>query len=256
MPFKCPGAPQKVAYLTADHLRRKGLLEGCNLHFLTHGPSIFGVPYFAKKLVKVAERYDIDVHYQHNLTSIDGAAKQASFEVVGGEGSAEKITMDFDMIHVTPPQGPSDLIRSGGLANEAGWVDVHDNTLQHTKYPNIFALGDAASTPNSKTAAAIRKQAPVVIRNLLQMMEGGDPEPNYDGYASCPLVTAYGKVILAEFIYGGKVTPTLPLLDPGKERLIGWWTKKTGLPIMYWNYMLKGHEWFLSHNKSWEDPES
>ena len=125
--------------------------------------------------------------------------------------------------------------------------------MQHTKYPNVFALGDAASTPNSKTAAAIRKQAPVVVSNLLHVMDGGTLEPAYDGYASCPLITAYGKVILAEFIYGGKVTPSLPLLDPAKARRIGWWAKKTALPIMYWDYMLQGREWFFAHDKTWED---
>ncbi len=254
MPFKCAGAPQKIAYLTADHLRRQGLLQQCELHFLTQAPSIFGVPYFAKRLVGVAARYEIEVHYQHNLTSIDGEARTATFDVVDAEGASQKTTMSFDMIHVTPPQGPSELVRTSDLANAAGWVDVDQNTLQSTKYANVFALGDVCSAPNSKTAAAIRKQAPVVVRNLCQRMEGREPSPDYDGYASCPLVTAYGKVILAEFVYGGKVTPSLPLLDPGKERSIGWFAKKSALPIMYWDYMLKGRELFFAHNKNWQEP--
>ena len=127
-------------------------------------------------------------------------------------------------------------------------MDVHQGSLQHAKYANIFALGDAGSTPNSKTAAAVRKQAPVVVRNLLRLIDGDNAlEDTYDGYASCPLTTAYDKVIMAEFCYGGKVTPTLPL-DPRKERWVNMWIKKTGLPIFYWNYMLKGFEMFPGHN--------
>ena len=247
LPFKCPGAPQKIAYLAADHLKKRGILGDCNLHFLLHAPNMFSVPLFAPELAKVAARYGINTHFQHNLVAIDGDAKRATFEVVGGEKKGETVTMDFDMIHVTPPQLPPAAVKSSPLANEAGFVDVHQNSMQHTKYKNVFGLGDAGSTPNSKTAAAVRKQAPVVVCNLLHLIDGGTLEEGYDGYASCPLTTAYGKVMIAEFIYGGKVTPTFPL-DPRKERWTYWWVKTTGLPFMYWNYMLKGREWFFKHD--------
>ncbi len=255
LPFKCPGAPQKIVYLAADYLQRKGILGDCNLHFLTHGPAMFAVPLFAAELEKVAAQWGIDVHFQTNLVAVDGNAKQATFEVVGGEREGEQLSMDFDMLHVTPYQSPPAVIRTSALANEAGWVDVHQHTMQHTRYDNVFGLGDAGSTPNSKTAAAVRKQAPVVVSNLFKLIDGGILDEGYDGYGSCPLTTAYGKVILAEFTYGGKVTPTFPL-DPRKERRSMWWVKKTGLPIMYWNYMLKGYEWFFAHDTDYEASEA
>ena len=253
LPFKCPGAPQKIAYLAAHHLQKKGMLKDCDLHFLPHGPAMFAVPLFAKELEKVAARYGINVQFQHNLVAVDGENKTATFEVVGGDKEGEKITMEFDMLHMTPPQSPPAAIKSSPLANEGGWVDLNQNTMQHTKYSNVFGLGDAGSTPNSKTAAAVRKQAPVVVRNLMILINGGQLDEGYDGYASCPLTTAYGKVIMAEFIYGGKVTPTFPL-DPRKERWLNWWIKVTGLPIFYWDYMLKGHEWFFEHNTDYVEP--
>ena len=161
--------------------------------------------------------------------------------------------MTFDMLHATPYQSPPAAVKESPLANEAGWVDVHQNSMQHTTFANVFGLGDACSTPNSKTAAAVRKQAPVVVRNLLHLLDGGNIEETYDGYGSCPLTTAYGKVMLAEFTYGGKVTPTFPL-DPRKERRSMWWVKKTALPIMYWDYMLRGHESFPGHDTAYEAP--
>ena len=253
LPFKCPGAPQKMAYLSADYLKKQGIADQCELHFLTHAPGMFAVPLFAKELVKVAARHKIEVHFQHNLVAIDGPNQRATFEVVGGDNSGERIEMEFDMLHATPPQSPPLEIRNSPLANDGGFVDLDQGTMRHTRYGNIFGLGDAGSTPNSKTAAAVRKQSPVVVRNLLQLVDGDVLRDSYDGYASCPLTTAYGKVILAEFCYGGKVTPTFPL-DPGKERWIYWWIKVTGLPFFYWNYMLKGHEWFLKHNVDFVDP--
>ena len=247
LPFKCPGAPQKIVYLTADHLQRQGILKDCTLVYYVHAPVIFGVPFFARELVKVAARYGVNVHYQHNLVAVDGAAKTATFEALGDQNKGERVTVPFDMLHVSPPQSPPEEIKSSPLANAAGWVEVNQNSLQHLRYPNVFALGDVASTPNSKTAAAVRKQAPVVVGNILRMMGKAAVEGGYDGYASCPLTTAFGKAIMAEFIYGGKVTPSLPL-NPAKERWFGWWIKVSFLPQLYWNYMLKGHVAFPKHN--------
>lgn len=255
MPIKCPGAPQKIAYLTADHLRKKGILGDCEIYFCNHGAAMFGVPFFSRELDKVVERYGIHAKFQHNLTAVDGEAKQATFEIVGGGKTGESITLDFDLLHVVPPQSPPEAVKTSPLANEAGYVDVHKHSMQHTQYKNVFALGDACSTPNSKTAAAVRKQAPVVARNILHLIGGGEMEEGYDGYGACPLTTAYGKVMMAEFTYGGKVTPTFPL-DPRKERWINWWIKTTGLPFMYWEYMLKGHERFFEHNTRYVEPSA
>jgi len=246
MPFKCPGAPQKIAYLTADYLRRKGLLADCDVQFHTATPAIFGVPFFARELMKVAARYGITVGFSHNLVAVDGPRRTATFEIVAGDRQGERFDLEFDMLHVSPPQSAPEFVKSSPLANDAGYVSVDQKTMRHTRFENVFALGDACSTPNSKTAAAVRKQAPVVVRNILRALAGQAPEAGYDGYASCPLTTAFGKVIMAEFIYGGKVTPTLPL-DPAKERWVNWWIKTTGLPLMYWHYMLKGWEWFPRH---------
>ena len=151
LPFKCPGAPQKMAYLSADYLRKKGIGPDCDLHFLTHAPGMFAVPLFAKELVKVAARHHINVHFEHNLVAIDGENRRATFEVVGGENAGSRLEMEFDMMHVTPPQSPPAEIRNSPLANDAGFVDLDQGTMRHTEYGNIFGLGDAGSTPNSKT---------------------------------------------------------------------------------------------------------
>lgn len=246
MPFKCAGAPQKIVYLAADYLRRQGRLNDVVLRFFTPLGAIFGVPYFAEQLNKVVKRYGIDVNYKHELIAVDGDRKTARFKSLANDTPSE-IEVGFDMIHVTPPQSAPDFIKSSPLANESGWVEVDQYSLRHTRYDNIFSLGDACSTPNAKTAAAVRKQAPVVVANLLAGMAGKTLAAKYDGYGSCPLTTAHGKVILAEFIYGGKVTPSFPF-DPGKERYSMWLLKKYGLPYMYWDYMLKGITYDIHHD--------
>lgn len=245
LPFKCPGAPQKIAYLAADYLKTKNMLEQCELHFTNPGPGMFGVPYFAKQLSKVADGYGIHKDLLHKLIKIDGQAKKATFEVVDGENKGDIKELDFDLLHVTPHQITPDFLHGSPVSNEAGYVDVHQHSMQHVSYPNIFGLGDACSTPNSKTAAAVRKQAPVVVENIKNLIDGKSLSDDYNGYGSCPLTTSRGKVIMAEFIYGGKVTPTFPMLaKPNVESKLMWYVKTTGLPILYWNYMLKGYEKF------------
>ncbi|MGZ8187924.1 MAG: NAD(P)/FAD-dependent oxidoreductase [Methylosarcina sp.] len=251
MPIKCAGAPQKIMYLAADRFRRKGILDKFTIEFCNAGPAMFGIPFFAKALAKVAAGYGVKTSFNHNLVAIDGPGKTATFETTDSEGNKQLVIKKFDMIHVTPPQSAPDFIKKSPLANAAGWVDVHENTLQHNKYPNIFGLGDATSTPNAKTAAAIRKQVPVVVDNILYLMKNKQIDPGYDGYGSCPLTTSLKTVMLAEFSYGGKVTPSFPFLDPRKNRWIWWWGKTTGFPWMYWHLMLKGYRIDIPHKESY-----
>jgi sulfide:quinone oxidoreductase len=247
IPFKCAGAPQKIMYLAADRFRKRGTLDKFNIEFLNAGPGMFGVPFFAKALSKVVAEYGIKTSFNHNLIAIDGPAKIATFETTDSDGNKQRISKAFDMIHVTPPQSAPDFIKKSPLANAAGWIDVNPKSLQHNQFSNIFALGDAAATTNAKTAAAVRKQVPVVIDNILSLKNNTDLREGYDGYGSCPLTTSLSTVMLAEFSYDGKVTPSFPFLDPRKSRAIWWWGKTTGFPWLYWHLMLKGYRIDIPH---------
>lgn len=247
MPIKCAGAPQKIMYLAADRFRKKGILDKFSIHFYNAGPALFGVPFFAQALSKVVADYGLNTHFNHNLVAIDGPNKTATFEATDADGNKQQITERFDMIHVTPPQSAPDFIKQSPLANAAGWVEVNDKSLQHTRYSNIFALGDVAATTNAKTAAAVRKQVPVVVDNILKLIDGKAVIEGYDGYGSCPLTTSLSTVMLAEFSYGGKVTPSFPLLDPRKNRFIWWWGKTVGFPWLYWDLMIKGYRIDIPH---------
>ncbi len=251
MPIKCAGAPQKIMYLAADRFRKKGILDKMNIEFCNAGPAMFGIPFFAKALNKVVTGYGIKTNFNHNLVAIDGPAKTATFETTDSEGNKQRVTKAFDMIHVTPPQSAPDFIKNSPLANSAGWVDVNDKTLQHHKYANIFGLGDATSTPNAKTAAAVRKQVPILVDNILHLINNQPLDEKYDGYGSCPLTTSLSTVMLAEFAYGGKVTPSFPLLDPRKNLYIWWIGKKIGFPWMYWHLMIKGYRIDIPHLESY-----
>jgi len=153
--------------------------------------------------------------------------------------SGESVTKSYNMIHVTPPQCAPDFLKGSPVSNEGGWVEVNKFTLQHVEYKNIFSLGDCCSAPNSKTVAAVKSQTPVVVSNLLTVLNGGEAGTAYDGYASCPLITGYGQLILAEFDYNMQPKETFPF-NQGQERRSMFYLKKYVLPKFYWNVLLKG----------------
>jgi len=246
MPIKCAGAPQKAMYLSADHWRAEGRLKDIQIDFFNAGAVLFGVKDYVPALMRYVERYGVSLHFQHNLTRIDGPARTAWFTRTAPDGSRNEVEARFDMIHVVPPQTAPDFVRVSPLADAAGWLDVDPGTLRHKSLEGIYGLGDACNAPNAKTAAAARKQAPVVAHNLLKDMGAIDaPNAVYDGYGSCPLTVERGRILLAEFGYGGKLLPSFPswLIDGTKPSRLAWLLKERVLPFVYWKAMLKGKEW-------------
>lgn len=279
-PIKCGGAPQKIMYLADDHFRKAGLRDKTDIVFALPSGVIFGVKIIADTLMEVVDRKDINVRFFHTLVKVDADKKIAWYKLekdikAGGcititDGDEKSLDRDiqynykdvkvskdgdifgihFDMMHLAPPQCAPDFIKKSPLASETGWVGVDSKTLQHDKYKNVFALGDVSNLPTSKTGAAIRKQAPVVVANVLKMIEaGGLSEKDYNGYTSCPLVTGYGKMVLAEFDYDKNFMPDpklkqFPMMinDSSKEHWRLWILKKFLLPYLYWNKLLKGKE--------------
>jgi sulfide:quinone oxidoreductase len=241
-PIKCGGAAQKAAYLSADILRERGVLRSTNVILAVPPPSIFGIPKFAAPLEGAIARYGIDARFRHELVEVRSADREAVF-VVHDDNRDYRETIGYDFLHVVPRQSAPDFLKGGPLAvpgQPDGLIDVDAHTLQHVRHPEVFALGDCSAAPNAKTGAAVRKQAPVVARNLLDTAAGREPSARYDGYSSCPIVTSRHTVVLAEFDYSGEPHPTIPWLDTAHERHDMWLLKRYGLPFLYWNLMLRG----------------
>jgi sulfide:quinone oxidoreductase len=238
-PVKCGGAPHKIMWLAADYFKKHGVFDKTEIQYWSGGTRLFGVEKYEKTLMKVAERDKVQMNFFTKLVEIDGHAKKAKFVGFGEQNKDKEYWVSFDMIHITPPQSAPDFVKQSPLANAAGWVDVDKYTLQHVKYPNVFSLGDASSLPASRTGAAIRKQAPVLVKNLIAFMDGKPLTAQYNGYSSCPVVTAYGKLVLCEFDYNNKPLETFPF-DQSKERWSMYMLKRWVLPWLYWHKILPG----------------
>lgn len=244
MPIKCAGAPQKAMYLSASEWLQKGRLNDIDIQFYNAGGVLFGVDAYVPALMKYVERYGAELCFSKTLIKVDGPNKTAWFKDADGNVSETQ----FDMLHVCPPQCAPDFIRDSELSDAAGWLDVDPATLQSTKYDNIWGCGDVMNTTNAKTMAAARKQAPALAQNIVNVLTGSSERVSYDGYGSCPLTVEHGKIVLAEFTYGGKVAPSFPdWVNVGtKPTKLAWHLKATILPHVYWHAMLKGREWMAS----------
>lgn len=277
-PIKCGGAPQKIMYLAENHFKKRGVSKKTDIVFATGGTVIFGVKKIAKTLMEVVDRKDINLRFHHKLVAVDGDKQIAWYELgkdvtAGGcvvmEGNQNfslddtfqynykdvKVSRDgdrygihYDMLHTAPPSTAPKFIKESSLVNDAGWLNVDHQTMQHNQYSNIFGLGDVAALPTAKTGAAIRKQVPIVVDNLDLLMKNNTMgSMAYNGYSSCPLVTDYGKMVLAEFDYDNNFTPDpklkrMLISDSSKEHWRLWMLKKYGLPYLYWNKMMKGQD--------------
>lgn len=241
-PVKCGGAPHKIMYLACDYWRKKGILDKCNVHYLSGAGVIFDIKEYAETLTSLIKRVNINPHFAVNVKAIDGNKKMVYYEEKNKEGVAEMKEMKFDMCHAVPPQSAPDFIRNSPLADPAnafGFVEVNKLTLQHSRFPNIFSLGDCTNAPCKKTGAAIRKQAPVVVQNILAVLSDNAVTAEYAGYSACPIPTQYGKLMLAEFDYSNTPKMTFPF-NQVKPRWSMWILKTKILPWLYWNKILRG----------------
>ncbi len=242
-PIKCAGAPQKIMYLADDHFRKASVRDKAHVTFVSGAPTIFAVKEYAATLNEVIKRKGIETRYKHDLVEVRPQSHEAIFRSLE---DGNEVVLHYDMMHVTPYMSAPDFIKRSPFAQTAtgptkGYVKVDKQTLRSPDFANVFAIGDSSALPTSKTGAAIRKQAPVLVRNLLVAMRNETaPSPaSYDGYTSCPLVTGYGRLVLAEFDYDLKPKETFPF-DQSKERFSMYLLKAYGLPVMYWHGMLRG----------------
>jgi len=243
--IKCAGAPQKIMWMAWDRYRKSGHRDQIKVDFYTGMPTIFSVKKYSDALDKLRVERGVGGYFGHNLVSVDAVNRKAVFKnVADGTESKE----DYTLLHVTPPMGPLNVLKGSPIADAAGWVEVDKGTLQHVKpeYSNVFSLGDSSSLPTSKTAAAITKQAPVLTENLFHWLDSGKiGSAVYDGYTSCPLLTGYGELMLAEFKYGLVPAESFSrsVGDQAIPRRLFYHLKKDLFPWVYFNYYVKGR-WF------------
>ena len=145
-------------YITDYNLRQMGKRDKANVIYHSSLAVLFGVKKYADSLWEVVKEKNIDVNLRSNLIEVKPDSKEAVFQNL--DKPEETIVRKYEMLHVTPPMSPPDVLKAHPmLTDAAGFLDVTKETLQHTKYKNIFGIGDCTNIPTAKTAAAVGKYA-------------------------------------------------------------------------------------------------
>ncbi len=236
-PLKCAGAPLKMTFMLADRLRQAGTREHSTVRFHSALPTdtVFGVKAVNDNVLARWKALGIETEYLSKLVAVDPGARRAVFASPEGE----RTELPYDFLHVVPPMRAIDAVKNSDLAWKdgpfaaGGWLEVNKDTLRHRRFPNVFGVGDINGTPRGKTAATVKKSAPIVSGHLVDLIAGREPAQRFDGYTSCPLLVREGSAMLIEFDYDGKLTPTLPLVDPLQESWAAWVMKTRMLKPAY-----------------------
>lgn len=235
-PASCGGAAQKPMYLACDYWRATGVLEDIRVILVVPGPTLAPVDPADGELERKVVEYGIEVRFSTELTAVDADAGTVTLR--GGSGEE---TLPYDVLDVVPPQVAPAWIAESGLADDTGFVDVDPELLRHRRFPEVWALGDAAATRNAKSGGALRKQTKALAENLVAVLQGRAPRSRYSGYTVIPFTVSRHTVVFAEFDDRDRPQPTVPgWTGLARERRLAWVFDRHLLPWVYWHLITKG----------------
>ncbi|MFC5929537.1 NAD(P)/FAD-dependent oxidoreductase [Cryobacterium melibiosiphilum] len=236
----CAGAAQKPMYLACDYWRATGRLKDIRVVLLVPDEAVFGIQMIDQELRRKILEYGIELRTKTELLEVDSTNQT----VVVGRPGGGAARLSYDVLHVVPPQSAPDWLKHTALpaaGTREGFVEVDPETLRHVRFPNVWSLGDAAATSNSKSGGALRKQTTALAKNLTAVLAGKEPSKKYDGYSVCPFTVSRSTVVFAEFDDRYRQKPTIPFWKGlARERRLTWVFDRHILPWVYWHLILQG----------------
>jgi sulfide:quinone oxidoreductase len=225
IPYKCPPAPVEFAFLLDDYLRARGIRNQTEIKLLSPLNRAFTIEATSKLVQPILAERGIELTGFFNVESVDPVAKTVT--------SLEGETMGYDLLILVPPHRGQEVIESSRLGDERGWVPVDKNTLKHTEFADIWAVGDTTNIPISKSGSVAHYEATVAAAEIAAAVKG-EPAPAhvYDGKVMCFLETGQGKATTIRFDYDH------PPVSPAPARRWHW--AKALFNKTYWHTVPQG----------------
>lgn len=200
-PYKCPPAPSECALLLHDYLVNRGVREHCEISFvLPLASPVPPSPDTSRALVAAFEERHIEFIPDRHVVTVDAARNMATLD--------NGTEMPFDLFLGVPKHRVPEVVMESGLA-EDDWIPVNPRTLE-TKFPNVYAVGDAANTGTPKAGVFAEGAARAVASDLTAKLRNSGKGMPYDGFGSCYIEFGGGRVgrVDVDFFSGPKPTGT------------------------------------------------
>lgn len=225
IPYKCPPAPVEFVFLLDDYLRARGIRDKTAIKLLSPLNRAFTIEATSKLVQPILAERGIELTGFFNVESVDPVAKTVS--------SLEGETVAYDLLVLVPPHRGQKVIEDSGLGDERGWVPVDKNTLKHTKFDQVWAIGDTTNIPISKSGSVAHYEATIVAAQILAEVKGEAPPAHvYDGKVTCFLETGHGQATTINFDYDH------PPVSPSPARRWHW--AKALFNKTYWHTVPQG----------------
>jgi sulfide:quinone oxidoreductase len=225
IPYKCPPAPVEFVFLLDDFLRARGIRDKSQIKLLSPLNRAFTIEATSKLVQPILAERGIELTGFFNVESVDPIAKTVT--------SLEGETVEYDLLVLVPPHRGQKVIEDSGLGDERGWVPVDKNTLKHTMFEHIWAIGDTTNIPISKSGSVAHYEASVAAEEIAAAVKGEAPPAHvYDGKVMCFLETGHGQATTIRFDYDH------PPVSPMPSRLWHW--AKVLFNKTYWHTVPQG----------------
>src|SRR5690606_11401035 len=191
--IKCPIAPLEFAFLADEYFIGKGMRDKVDIIYVTPLSGAFTKPKATKMLSRLLKEKNINVVPDFYLESVDNDRKVLV--------SYDEMEVPFDLLITIPVNKGAGMIETSGLGDEDGlnFVKTDKHTLQSKDFENIFVIGDTTNVPTSKAGSVAHFEGEVLIRKLLQYIQGKELTASFDGHANCFIETGFGKATLIDF---------------------------------------------------------
>jgi sulfide:quinone oxidoreductase len=216
LPIICPSAPYEIVFLLDEYFRERGIRDKVELSLVTPEQSPFPLagPRVGASFRRMLQERRIGLTTNARVLTLDPSSKTLALD--------QGINVQADLFLGIPSHWGPTVMRSTGLVEEGGWLEVDPYTLE-TKRKNVFAIGDATGLRlpvmnvfAPKAGIFAHYQAEVVSRNIALLIKGEKARFRYTAKGLCIMNTGFGRARYSTVRYFTKPKPFITLLRPAR----------------------------------------
>jgi len=202
VPYKCPPAPIEMSLLLDAYFRKLGVRDKVDITYAYPLPRVFPIAEVSDMLDDIMRRRNININLFFNVDEVDPKRRRIT--------SLEGEELEYDLAILIPPHTGSDVVINSGIGDKSGWIPTDRYTLNMEGHDEVYVIGDATNLPISKAGSVADFEAEVIVKRLIDQLNGYEPTTVYDGKVMCFVLTGIGEGTILVFNYNEPPRPVNP----------------------------------------------